>query len=235
LLSEAVRELSDDPKVLNDFAWAAYSQGHISEAKNLMRRVVELTGESEQSHDAKLFLEITALDNGPVDPAAQVRAEQILQASPGYVPALMLRAQIRAQSGELDPETVYSEILARFPDFVPAQKKLASLYLRQPNRHGQAYSLAAKARKTLPDDPELAQILAEASYQKMEFAYAIRLLEQSATQRPLDAKQLYILGKSHFNTKDKSRSREALDQALNSGLPGELAEDAKRTIKELGK
>ena len=235
LLREAARELPNDPKVLENLAWAAYSRGHVGEAQSLMEHVVELAGESEQSHDAKLFLEVRLLENGARDPVAQARVEQVLQATPGYVPALMVRAGIQADRGETDAAgAVYSEILARFPDFAPAQKKLASLYLKQPNRNEQAYNLAAKARKNLPDDPELAQILAEASYRKMEFAYAIQLLEQSANQKPLDAKQLYILGKSRLNTKDKSRSREALDRALNSGLPEELAEDAKRTIQELG-
>jgi predicted Zn-dependent protease len=146
----------------------------------------------------------------------------------------MVRARTSAQHGELDTAVaVYSEVLRRFPDFSPAQKELASIYLGNPEKRDEAYNLAAKARKSLPDDPELAQILAEASFQKKEFAYAIQLLQQSARERPLDAKHLYILGMSQFNGKDKLRSREALDKALDSGLPEPMAGDAKRTISEL--
>ena len=110
---------------------------------------------------------------------------------------------------------------------------MASLYLENADKRDEAYKLAAKARKALPTDPELAQILAEASYQKKEFAYAIQLLQQSATQKPLNGKYLYILGMSHLEAKDKRRSREALDKALATGLPEPLAEEARRAITEL--
>jgi predicted Zn-dependent protease len=127
----------------------------------------------------------------------------------------------------------YLEVLRRFPEFGPAQMRLASLYLEIPDKRDEAYNLASRARKSLPDDPELAQILAEASYQKKEFAYAVQLLQQSANERPLAARQLYILGMSHLAEKDKLRSREALDKALDSGLPEPLAQDAKQTISEI--
>ena len=65
------------------------------------------------------------------------------------------------------------EVLRRFPDFGPAQKLLASLYAEDPEKRDQAYALVIKARKALPDDPELAQILAELSYHGKEFAYAV--------------------------------------------------------------
>ena len=235
LLREAARLLPNDPKILGDLAWASYSQGKIVEAQALMQRVLDAHPDSAQSNDARLFLAMTALDKKDANlTAAQMEAQRVLDVSPSYVPALMLRARTSAQRGESDAAVAaYSEVLRHFPDFTPAQKELASIYLGNSEKFDEAYGLAAKARKSLPDDPELAQILAEASYQKREFAYAIQLLQQSASEKPLDAKQLYILGMSHFNAKDKLRSREALDKALDSGLPEPMAGDAKRTITEL--
>ena len=123
--------------------------------------------------------------------------------------------------------------MRRFPNFAPAQKRLASLYLEIPEKREEAYNLAVKARQALPDDPELAQILAELSYQRNEFAYTVQLLRQSAKKKPLDAKHLYYLGMSHLKAKDKTQSREALDQALAAGLKDPLAADARRAIKQL--
>jgi hypothetical protein len=68
------------------------------------------------------------------------------------------------------------------------------LYAANPEKRGLAYDLEMKARKALPDDPELAEILAELSFQRKEFAYAVQLLQRSPKERPLDAKHLYYLG-----------------------------------------
>ena len=101
----------------------------------------------------------------------------------------MAQAAILLQRGESEAAAaIYSEVLRRFPDFAPAQKRLASLYAADPEKRDQAYDLVMKARKALPDDPELAQILAELSYQRKEFAYAAQLLRESSEKRPLDAK-----------------------------------------------
>ena len=129
--------------------------------------------------------------------------------------------------------TLYTEVLRRFRDFAPAQKRLAALYLETPEKREEAYDLAVKAREALPDDPELAQTLAELSYDRKEFAYAVQLLRQSAEKRPLDAKYLYYLGMSHLRAKEKTQSRQALDQALAAGLQDPLASDARRAINEL--
>ena len=45
---------------------------------------------------------------------------------------------------------IYTEVLRRFPDFAPAQKQLASLYLETPDKRAEAYDLAVKARQALP-------------------------------------------------------------------------------------
>ena len=148
----------------------------------------------------------------------------------------MVRAAILLQRGESEAATAtYSEVLRRFPDFVPAQKRLASLYAEDPEKREQAYNLVIKARKALPDDPELAQILAELSYQRKEFAYAVQLLQGSSEKKPLDAKLLFYLGMSHLKVNDKLQSREALRQALAAGLPDPLASEAKSVLAELEK
>jgi len=235
LLQEGARQLPGDPEILHDLAWAAYSLGKVAEAQKTMHRVLAASPDSPQSSDAKLFLAMTALDReGANLNAVEPEVERVLKGNPNYVPALMVQARLLAQRGESDAAaTTYGEVLRRFPHFAPAQKRLASLYLETPEKRDEAYNLAVKARKALPDDPELAQILAEASYQKKEFTYAIQLLQQSAEKRPLEAKYLYYLGMSHLKAKDKLQSREALDKALASGLPDPLAADARRAITEL--
>jgi Flp pilus assembly protein TadD len=236
LLQESARQLPNDAEILHDFAWTAYSLGKVSEARQTMQRLLAAAPDSDQSSDAKLFLAMTALDQeGTGLVAAESEIERALKTNPNYVPALMAQAGIFLKRGESKAAaTNYTEVLRRFPDFAPAQKRLAALYLEIPEKRDEAYDLAARARRTLPDDPELAQILAELSYERKEFAYAVQLLRQSAKKRPLDAKYLYYLGMSHLKAKDKIQSREALEQALAAGLEDPLAKEARRAISELG-
>ena len=225
LLQESVRQLPNDAEFLHHLAWAAYSLGKVSEARQTMQRVLTAAPDSSQSSDAKSFLAMTALDQeGSNLIAAESEVDQALKANPDYVPALMAQAGILLQRGESEAAaTIYSEVLRRFPDFAPAQKRLASLYAEDPEKRDEAYDLAMKARRALPDDPEVAQILAELSYQRKEFAYAVQLLRQSSEKKPLEAKYLYYLGMSQLKANEKQQSREALQEALAAGLPDPLA------------
>lgn len=237
LLQESVRQLPDDAEILHNFAWSAYSLGKVGEARNAMQRVVAAHSDSGQSSDAKLFLEMTALIEDGANPvAAEPEVEGVLKENPGYVPALMAKGEILLQRGKsIAATTNYNEVLRRFPDFAPAQKRLAALHAQDPERRDQAYELVMKARKVLPDDPELAQILGELCYQRKEFAYAAQLLQRSSAKRPLDAKLLYYLGMSQFNANEKTESRDALRQALAAGLPDSLASEAKSALAEIEK
>jgi tetratricopeptide (TPR) repeat protein len=234
LLQESARHSSDDPTVLHDYAWAAYSLGKVDEARELMQRALQTAPASPISEDAKSFLSMVALDQNQKDPTAvEPEVQQLLKADPQYVPALMARATIERRRGESKKAIgSYSEILQRFPDFAPAQKQLASLYLEDPNALDKAYDFAMKARKTLPGDPGLARTLGEISYQRKEYPRALQLLQESARTSPLDAKGLYYLGMSHWQNQQKPQGREALQRALAAGLQEPLASEAKRLLAE---
>ena len=237
LLVESAHGRSEDPGVAYDLAWAAYSLGKVSEAQQAMRRVIELPSDSQQSLAAKRFLALTDLEMTDKDPAAsQGEVEKALKADPGYVPALMARAAMEKQQGESKAAIgTYGDVLKRFPDFAPAQKQLAALYLEDPGALDKAYELAVKARKILPDDPELALTLGEISYQRREFAYAIQLFQESDRRKPLLGRDLYYLGISQLRTSQNAESRKTLEQALAAGLQEPFSQEAKAAIDELRK
>ena len=235
LLQEAARQRQNDPSVLYDFAWAAYSLGKVNEARDAMQKVVTAGAESSQAADAKKFLALTVLDENPKElPAAEGEVQKELKSNPEYVPALMAQAMLLAQRGEAKAATeTYSNILRRLPDFAPAQKRLASLYAQDPSNVAAAYDLAMKARKTLPDDPDLSQLLGRLSYEKKEYPRAIQLFQESARKRQLDADSLFYLGMSQLQAKQKSEAQGALYQALVAGLQEPLAGEAKRALEDL--
>jgi tetratricopeptide (TPR) repeat protein len=180
-------------------------------------------------------LALTAFNQRPNDVAASTAiAERILQADPDDVPALMVQADLASQRHQDKPAAdIYNRVLKRFPAFTPAQKSLASLYSNDPTTLDKAYDLATKARKQVPEDADLTRILAEISYKKKDFAYALQLLNESARKKPLDGLGLYYLGLSSLQQKQKAQARDALERALKAGLPEPFSTQARQAISQL--
>jgi tetratricopeptide (TPR) repeat protein len=235
LLQDAARQRENDPLILHDLAWAAYSVGKVNEARDVMQKAMTANPNSSQAADAKEFLALTAVnENSKELMAAKNEIQKELRSNPEYVPALMAQAALDTRRGETKPATeMYSNILRRLPDFAPAQKRLAMLCAQDPSTVAAAYDLATKARKTLPDDPELAELLGRLSYEKKEYPRAVQLLQESARKQALDADSLFYLGMSQLQGRQKAEAREVLDQALVAGLQEPLAAEAKRALAEL--
>ena len=235
LFQEAARQRQNDPSILHDLAWAAYSLGKENEARELMQKAVATSRDFPELTDAKEFLALTALNENSMElMTAENEIQKELRSNPEYVPALMAQAALDTQRRETKPATeIYSNVLRRLPDFAPAQKRLALLCARDPSKLAAAYDLATKARKTLPDDPELAELLGRLSYEKKEYSRAVQLLQESARKQALDADSLFYLGMSQLQSRQKAEAREVLDQALVAGLQEPLAAEAKRALAEL--
>ena len=234
LLQESARQLPEDASIQHAFATTTYRLGKVREARELMERVPGIAAaDSPEAVDAKRFLELTA----PVADTASLAAfgpqiQNILQTEPAYLPALMLRAAIEAQRKDVkSAAATYTEILRLRPEFAPAQKELATIYTNNEGDRAAAYELAAKARKTLPEDADLAQLLAELSYDRKEYAYARQLLRDSQGQKPLGARQLFYLGMAGWHTKERAESQEVLRRALGEGLAEPMATEARRALE----
>ena len=235
LLQEAARQRQNDPAPLHDLAWAAYSVGKINEARDAMQKVLTNNPDPTQAVDANKFLALTALEGKSKELIAdESEVQNELKSDPNYVPALMAQAALLAQRGQAKPATeTYTDILHRLPDFAPAQKRLAALYAQDPSTVAAAYDLATKARKTLPDDPELAELLGRLSYEKKEYPRVVQLLQESARQKTLDADSLFYLGMSQLQARQTAEARGALNQALVAGLQEPLATKAKRALADI--
>jgi tetratricopeptide (TPR) repeat protein len=235
LLGEAARQRENDPSILHNLAWAAYSLGKVNEAQEVMQKALTTGSDFPEGADARKFLSLAKLNENPNElVAAENQIQKELLANPEYLPALMAQAALVEQRGQTKPAAeIYMGILRRLPDFAPAQKRLATLYAQEPSTTAAAYDLAAKARKTLPDDAELAELLGRLSYEKKEYQRAIQLLQESARKRSLDADSLFYLGMSQLQTRQKTEARGALNQALVAGLQEPLATQAKHALADL--
>ena len=237
LLQEAARQRPDDPSVLRDLAWSAYSLGKVNEARGAMQKIMMKNPRSSEGADAKKFLAFTAVDENPKQPLVdEAEIQKELQSNPEFVPALMAQAALDTTQGQVKRAAeTYENVLRRWPEFALAQKRLAALYAQHASTLTTAYDLAAKARKALPDDPELTELLGRLSYEKKEYPRAVQLLQESARQGPLDANSLFYLGMSQLQARQTGEARGALNQALAGGLQEPRASEAKRALADLRK
>jgi tetratricopeptide (TPR) repeat protein len=234
LLQESVRNQVKDPTALYDLAVVTYAMGKVPEAREAMQRYLATGPEAEQSAKAKQFLAFTALEQPTAGTgAAESEVKTRLAAEPDYVPALMAQAAIQSRSNdEQSAIDTYLKVLHKYPDFAPAQEYLAAIYQKNPEKLGEAYNLAMKARKSLGDDPELARILAQICFRRKEFAYAVQLFEESSRKTSLSPQDLYYLGMAQLQNKQEAAGRQALQRALEAGLEDPLAQDAKKRLAQ---
>lgn len=233
LLREAIEKTDDDIAVRLDFAHAAYSLGRVDDAREAMRRVADLKAGVSEIAEAKEFLSMTTPPQGDWENLGSA-AERKLAEDPEYVPALMIRGALHESRGETrDAIGTYEGVLGRYPDFVPVQVRLAALWGKDPERLDEARGLAIKAREAMPDDAGVARVLGEISYRQGENKYAIRLLEESATEAAIDAEGLFYLGKAYLEVERTDDGRETLRKALEAGLDAALAKEVRVLLTQL--
>ena len=231
LLKDASVSLENNTTVVSDYARAAYSLGRISEARTAMARIA--ASDTAISNDAKQFLALTDAEAAKkAGIAAEV--EKSLTRDPDYVPALMLRGSLEAAAAK-SPEATYLKILTLQPRFEPARVRLAAFYMEDPAKLDQALSLAREARTNMPEDQEITRIVAVTNYRKGDFKYAAQLLAELATKRPLTPDELLVLGLSLANSNQPEKARQALDEALQSGLSDKEVAQAKAALSKLDK
>jgi tetratricopeptide (TPR) repeat protein len=232
LLQESMRRLPDDAEVRRGLALAAYSLGKVSEARQAMQEVLKISHDPRQLQEAKSFLSLTSHPDDGATLTAE--AASVLQAEPENVPALMVQADLaRQRHQDASAIDLYNKILERYPSFTPAQISLTSLYANNPAMLDKAYELATKVHKQVPEDVDLTRTLAEISYKKKDFAYALQLLKESAAKKPLDGLGLYYFGMSSLQQKQNAQARDALQRAVSAGLPEPLSTEAKQALSRL--
>jgi tetratricopeptide (TPR) repeat protein len=233
LLEDAARQLPNQPELLYYLAWAHYSVGRLNDAESAMK-AAQPSLSSTNLTDAKRFLAlITAAKTKNPAQTAVTQANEILSAESDYVPALMVSALNQQQGNSDQAVKTYERILTRFPYFTPAVRNLALLYAQQPANEQRAFELANKARNSLPDDAELARVLGILSYKRGDYNRSAQLLGESAQKLSDDSEQLFYLGMSRYQLKQKQGSKDALSRALTLNLPAPLASEARKVLDQL--
>jgi tetratricopeptide (TPR) repeat protein len=235
VLQQALQNQPNDASLLFDFAQAAYSIGKVSDAQAAFQNALAQNLPVAQAEQARRILDLMALAEVPAQAAsATARIGEVLKAEPNNVPALMARAAASEFNSDVaTEEQALEKVLDHYPDFIPAQKRLAWLYAGEPGKLDRAYTLAAAVHDALPDDPEAAKILGAVFVKRGDYNHALSLLKQSVMKMNSDAEAFYYLGNAQFHLKNRVDSKANLQQALALKLSGPDAESAKQMLNEL--
>lgn len=234
LLQQSAEAHPNDPQILFELAQASYSTGDVPGAEASMRTALKSGLDRGHLDEAQRFLEMLALAADSTKAARESpRLNDLLKTNPNNVPILMAAAAGSESSDPLASQQMYEKALIQYPDFTPARKRLAALYLADPAKDQKTYALALKASAVLPQDPELQRILGIVAYRQGDYPRASRLLDQSAANTKGDAELVYYLGMAQYRAKDLAASKTTLKQALAMNLPAKLASDAKQVLAQL--
>lgn len=236
LLQESLRRLPENATAQYDLACAAYASGKVAEAE---RALTALTEGGEQNGavaaDARAFLDLLALERDRQNLAAnEAKVQSLLTKYPGLPVALIAQAALHLQKSDAAAATaIYKSLLERFPEFAPAQTRMAAVYAEDPARLAEALTLANKARTAVPDDVEAAQLVGRLAFQKKDYAQTRTVLLKLAEQGKLDATSLYYLGMSQLQGGDSAKAKATLEQALAAELPEPMAAEARKALATL--
>ena len=232
LLQEAVHNESSNPEVLFDFAKAAYAMGKVTEAETAARNAMQIKPDFSGVEEAKRLLNMMTLATNPISAKSQV--QEILNLEPDYVPALMVMAGINEQKDDFGAaKLVYEKVLDRYPNFAPAQKRLAILCAENTENDPSAYEFVTKARAAYPDDPAVAKALGIILYRQADYTRAERILKEGSEKLTEDPEIWYYLGMAQYHLKKPLDAKKALQQALTLNLPARFYQETKRVLAEL--
>lgn len=233
LLKDASSDETPETWTLVSLGSALYAIGDVSGARNAMQKASErpnLGGEKERVAKFLLFTDPATT----VEPSADLvdLAEQTLNSKPDQVPALMIRAAAKAKLGQVDHAIAdYQMALKVHPEFAPAMRDLAAVYLQLPDKLTEAHQLAVAARKILDNDLILAKTLGIISHLRGNHDYAILLLQSCDQANRLDAESRFYLGKSQIAEGKKQEGIASVKKAVVDGLGEPMVSEANSILK----
>lgn len=223
-----------DAQTLLDFATVAYRIGKTSEARQALERARSKTDAESIKAAISRYVRMLDLSERPeLASPERIEVDEVLKVDPLNLPARVAAAAAKWEgNGRAATAAAYDQLLRDFPGFPIAEARLASLKL-EAGEWESAHDLAIAARKLLPNDPLLALVLGQTSFRKKEFSRAAEYLVEAGRARPLDGKQLFILGSAYFETRNKSGAEDALKRSIAAGLQGPELAQAESILKQV--
>jgi tetratricopeptide (TPR) repeat protein len=233
LLQESASKLPDQPDIQFHLGMAQYMLGRGDLARGALEKAAAASAQFPGKDEARKRLAVLAIDAQTTDAAVRKELQNYISEQPNDPEALWRLGQVQEREGVLDEAAkTYQKIIDSDPSFAPARRRLAILYSRRPNEEAKALDLAAKARQSYPDDPELTKTLGILNYQRGYYPQSAEMLKSAAAKTGDDPELLYYLGQTHHQLKQWNECKETLQRVLSMTLPPKLADEAKPALAD---
>lgn len=206
-----------------------FNNKQLDKAEPALQKALEL---DQNNVDAILLLARLQTEKGSVDQAI-ASYQRAIQNDPRELRLYIAQGSLEENRGNWQQaEKLYQTALQVQPDYPVAANNLAYLLLEHEGNQDVALSLAQTARRGLPDVPNTADTLAWAYYYKGAYGSAIDLLREAVKSAPNNPTYRYHLGMVYQKSKDTSRAREQLEQALKLNPPQPLATEIRKALAD---
>jgi Flp pilus assembly protein TadD len=198
-------------------------------AETEFKRAVEL---NKNSVEALTKLGMVQNERGATDQALQTYLDAS-KANPKEIVFYLLAGSIYENKQDWDKaKQMYQKVLELHPDNPLASNNLAYVMLQQGGNLDVALAMAQTARRQLPDNPNSADTLGWAYYQKGVYNSAIDLFKEAVKKEPDNATFVYHLGLAYAKNGQAALARQQLDRVLKIKPGSSEAEDLRRTLAQ---
>ena len=225
LLREAAERRPGDTSLLRELSETALQVGQVREASAAMDKLIAAAGAPNDRARRSL---LDSMESVAKARDAKGAADKLLAANPEDLAALFVSAL-----GEPDAKTSLDkleQVLKQSPDFLPAKRQLAILLSANGSNDARAMELATQARALYTTDPELTRVLGAINLRQGNASRAVGLLESVREHFQADGAFWYHLGMARSKSGQAREGTAALNKALELGLGGTDAEQARKQI-----
>ena len=190
----------------------------LHEAQENYRQVLKMQPDSIDA-----LLRLGTLERFGNDNAGALASfEQAIKVSPDNVDAYLNRAMVLESTGQRDKaKEAYNQTLGLDPYNVIALNNLAFLNADNDQNLDQAMTYAERAKKSLPDNPSVADTLGYVYYRKRLTEDAIRELQSAVNDAPKNAGFRFHLAMALLQRGDKAGARREAEHALRTADTGQ--------------
>jgi len=192
-----------------------------------LKRAIEL---KPTLRNAYLYLAVYYTISKKPDQAL-VKLNALVDLNPKDIEALIRIGGIHEQQDDFaSARSTYRKVIAADANNSAALNNLAYINAEHFDEIDKAFDQAMKARSLRPTDPAIADTLGWINYKRGDYLLALSLIKESAAKISQHPEIQYHLAKAHAALDEDASAKAAFSKALEFGLEGENAEDAKKAL-----
>jgi tetratricopeptide (TPR) repeat protein len=195
------------------------AQRDMAQAEAALLKAIQLKADSPAAY----FLLGELYFSTKQDTKALADLQEVVAKNPKDTQALMLIGSIEdRQRDYAASRATYEKILVTDPDFAPALNNLAYVYSEKFGELDKAFELAQRARKVLPNEPNVADTLGWVLYKRHQYPWALSLLTESTNALGVEPEMQFHLGMTQYMLGDEESARISFKRALDAShdFPG---------------